>query len=128
MKSTRQVKILDSHNNALKNKADRIATITIKEHNFDFSRVNVIGVATDNGVASTFPATSAWKYNGNDTYIATIAYTADSKYSFDIEFRDKANNSISDYTPEEFYVDKTAPNLSITGVADKSANNGDMLL
>lgn len=124
-----EVTVVYDNNSALNGnyyKADRIATITIKEHNFDSSRVNVIGVATDNGAASTFPATSTWKDNGNDTYTATISYTADSKYSFDIEFRDKANNSITDYTPEDFYVDKTAPNLSITGVADKSANNGDV--
>ena len=124
-----EVTVVYDNNSALNGnyyKADRIATITIKEHNFDPARVNVIGVATDNGATSTFPATSTWKDNGNDTYTATISYTADSKYSFDIEFRDKANNSIADYTPEEFYVDKTAPNLSITGVADKSANNGDV--
>lgn len=124
-----EVTVVYDNNSALNGnyyKADRIATITIKEHNFDPDRVNVIGVATDNGATSTFPATSTWKDNGNDTYTATISYTADSKYSFDIEFRDKANNSIADYTPEEFYVDKTAPNLSITGVADKSANNGDV--
>lgn len=123
------VTVVYDNNSALNGnyyKADRIATITIKEHNFDSSRINVIGVATDNGATSTFPATSTWKNNGNDTYTATISYTADSKYSFDIELRDKANNSIADYTPEEFYVDKTAPNLSITGIADKSANNGDV--
>ena len=111
-------------------KADRTATITIKEHNFDAKRVNVIGIATDSAtgeaVATTFPATSEWKDNGDDTYTATIAYTADSKYSFDIEFLDKAGNSIEDYKVEEFYVDKTAPTLDITGVADKSANNGDV--
>lgn len=109
-------------------KADRTATITIKEHNFDAKRVNVIGIATDSAtgeaVATTFPATSEWKDNGDDTYTATIAYTADSKYSFDIEFLDKAGNSIEDYKVEEFYIDKTAPTLDITGVADKSANNG----
>lgn len=108
-------------------KADRTATITIKEHNFDAGRVKVVGVATDNGTATTFPTTSAWKDNGDDTHTATIAYTADSKYTFDIEFNDKANNSIDDYVAEEFYVDKTAPNLSISGVADKSANNGDII-
>lgn len=107
-------------------KADRIATITIKEHNFDATRVNVIGVATDNGAASVFPSISAWTNKGNDTYTATIAYTSDSKYSFDIEFVDKAGNGIADYTVEEFYVDKTAPTLTITGVEDKSANNGQI--
>lgn len=104
-------------------KADRVATITIVEHNFDAVRVNVIGTATDNGVMVAFPVTSAWNDNG-DTHTATIHYASDAKYSFDIEFNDKAGNSIADYTPEEFYVDKTAPTLEISGVADKSANNG----
>lgn len=103
-------------------KADRTATITIVEHNFDSSRVNVVGTATDNGIALSFPATSTWTSNG-DTHTATINYSSDAKYTFDIEFLDMAGNPISDYTPEEFYVDKTAPTLEISGVEDKSANN-----
>lgn len=109
-------------------KADRIATITIVEHNFDSARVNNIGFATDSAtgtpVATTFPTISAWQNVGADTYVATIAYTVDSKYTFDIEFNDMAGNSIVDYTPVEFYVDKTAPTLEISGVADNSANKG----
>ena len=104
-------------------KADRTATITIVEHNFDSSRVNVLGTATDNGTALSFPATSTWTSNG-DTHTATINYSSDSKYTFDIEFLDMAGNPIADYTTEEFFVDKTAPTLEISGVADKSANNG----
>lgn len=104
-------------------KADRIATIIIDEHNFDAARVNVIGTATDDGASVLFPVTSEWTDNG-DTHTATIHYSSDAKYSFDIEFNDKAGNSIADYAVEEFYVDKTAPTIEISGVADKSANNG----
>ena len=103
--------------------ADRTATITIVEHNFDAARVHVIGTASDNGAAASFPALSGWSTSG-DTHTATIRYAADAKYDFDIEFRDMAGNSIADYAPEEFYVDKTAPTLEISGVEDKSANNG----
>lgn len=104
-------------------KADRTATITIVEHNFDSSRVNVIGTATDNGTNLSFPTTSSWTDNG-DTHVATINYSYDAKFIFDIEFLDMAGNSIADYTPEEFFVDKIAPTLEISGVEDKSANNG----
>lgn len=104
-------------------KADRTATITIVEHNFDSARVNVIGTATDNGTNLSFPATSSWTDNG-DTHVATINYSFDSKFTFDIEFSDMAGNPIADYTAEEFFVDKTAPTLEISGVEDKSANNG----
>lgn len=104
-------------------KADRVATIAITEHNFDSSRVRIIGTATDNGKAVTFPAASGWSDNG-DIHTATVSYSADAKYSFDIEFTDKAGNVMADYAADEFYVDKTAPTLAISGVADKSANNG----
>ena len=104
-------------------KADRVATIAITEHNFDSSRVRIIGTATDNGKVVTFPAASGWSDNG-DVHTATVSYSADAKYSFDIEFTDKAGNVMADYSADEFYVDKTAPTLTISGVADKSANNG----
>lgn len=104
-------------------KADRVATIAITEHNFDSSRVRIIGTATDNGKVVTFPAASGWSDNG-DVHTATVSYSADAKYSFDIEFTDKAGNVIANYAADEFYVDKTAPTLTISGVADKSANNG----
>lgn len=104
-------------------KEDRTATITIVEHNFDASRVNVIGTATDDGATLSFPTTSSWTDNG-DTHTAIIDYSFDSKFTFDVEFSDKAGNPITDYTVEEFYVDKTPPTLEISGVDDKSANNG----
>lgn len=104
-------------------KADRTATITIVEHNFDSSRVKVNGTATDNGSTRSFPATGRWNDNG-DIHTATISYSYDAKYSFDIEFKDKAGNSIADYPTEQFFIDKTDPTLEISGVSDKSANNG----
>ena len=120
------VKVVYNNNSAMNGnyyKANRLATITIEEHNFVAEDVEIIGVATDNGVATVFPAISGWINNGNNTYTTTISYINDSKYSFDIAYVDKAGNSISDYVTEEFYIDKTAPTLVITGVADKSANN-----
>lgn len=104
-------------------KADRTATVTIVEHNFDSARVNVIGTATDNGTDLSFPVISSWADNG-DTHIATIHYSFDARFTFDIECLDMAGNSIADYTAEEFVVDKTAPTLEISGVEDRSANNG----
>lgn len=120
------VSVTYSNNSALNGNyynADRIATITIKERNFDPARVKIMGTATDNGSPAKFPVISTWTNHG-DTHTAKIAYTADGKYSFDIEFADKANNSMENYGADEFYVDKTAPTLSITGVADQSANKG----
>ncbi len=107
--------------------ADRTATITIVEHNFDASRVTIIGAASDDGKTTTFPTATQWKTNG-DVHTATISYTVDSRYTFDIEIIDLAGNSIKDFETETFYVDKTNPVLTITGIVDESANkdSGDI--
>lgn len=108
-------------------KADRTATITITEHNFDASRVEVVGTATDNGNPITFPAQLNadvdWDDNG-DTHVAKINYSIDAKYTFEIKFTDMAGNLMDEVPVDEFCIDKTAPTLEITGVEDKSANNG----
>lgn len=105
-------------------KADRTATLTIIEHNFDKTRIQNLGVATDNGAPSTFPSFGEWKAVGNNTYSTVVKYNVDSKYIFDIGVVDMAGNSIADYNADEFYIDKTAPSLEFSGVKDKSANKG----
>nr|WP_263324557.1 hypothetical protein [Neobacillus sp. Marseille-Q6967] len=107
-------------------KASRTATISITEHNFDTSRITVTGTASDNGAPASFPGVSGWSTRG-DVHTATISYGTDGKYSFDIEFTDMAGNVAADYTMDEFIVDQTAPELAISGVADMSANNGDVI-
>jgi hypothetical protein len=107
-------------------KAARTATISITEHNFETSRIKVSGTATDNGKAVAFPAVSSWRTSG-DVHTATIHYSADAKYHFDIDYTDMAGNLAVDYKADEFFVDQTAPKLEITGVKDKSANKGDVI-
>lgn len=102
-------------------KQARTATITINEHNFDASRVRIVANAVDDGNTLTYPSLSRWTNQGN-IHTAKIAYTRDAHYTFDIEFQDKAGNSIADFKPQEFIVDKTAPTLEISGVNDQSAN------
>lgn len=107
-------------------KADRTATIVISEHNFDAERVKIDLTATDDGANATIPTVSKWASNG-DKHTATIHYTNDSLYTFDITYDDKAGNAAADFDKQVFYVDKTVPTLSITGVADQSANKGDVI-
>ncbi len=103
-------------------KEQRIATITVVEHNFVAGRVTITGTAT--GDHETFPTLSAWTTEG-DTHTATILYNEDAHYSFDIDINDQAGNASADFTAQEFTVDKTMPTLSITGIVDQSANNTD---
>jgi hypothetical protein len=115
-------------------KAERTATITITEHNFSTDRIVITGVATDDGATITFPAASGWTPGNRDgnAHTATIRYSADAKYTFSIAYKDLAGNDAVANTPstggtDTFFVDKTVPTLSITGVEDKSANNGDVI-
>lgn len=103
--------------------AERLATIQIKEHNFDEKRVKVSGTATVGGEAIAFPNVSGWTKNG-DIYTATILCSQDALYQFNIEYTDKAGNKAETYVGEEFYVDMTMPEIEIRDISDMSANNG----
>lgn len=107
-------------------KAYRTATVVITEHNFNADRVTITHTATDDGAETTKPTISGWKTDG-DKHTVTIYYGKDAKYTFDIAVNDKAGNASADYTEETFFVDTTMPTLEITGVADQSANNGDVI-
>lgn len=117
-------------NNAAQNgnyyKASRTAIIRVTEHNFDASCVIPKITASDNGKNVGIPGISAWKHKG-DVHTATITYNADALYTFDISMKDKAGNETKDYAEEKFYVDKTMPKLTITGVKNNSANTGDVI-
>lgn len=106
--------------------AYRTATIYITEHNFDVSRVKISMTSTDDGKPNAIPVVSHWSSNG-DVHSATVNFSKDSLYTFDIEVTDKAGNMAADYKEDSFYIDTVEPTILITGVADKSANNGDVM-
>ena len=103
-------------------KASRTATITITERNFEQSRLTIRLTATDHGEVIKAPEISAWSSSG-DTHTATIRYDADALYSFDISYRDKAGNAADRYRGDTFYVDQTLPKVTLSGIADESANS-----
>lgn len=107
------------NNNAAENgnyyNKERVATITVTEHNFVAERVKILEAS---------PAISGWESSG-DVHTATIAYKDDGKYKFDIEITDMAGNSIEDFAAQEFIIDKTAPSVVISGISDQSANNDE---
>lgn len=105
-------------------KAQRIATIVVTEHNFETSRVKIALKATDNGAEAALPTVSNWSSNG-DVHTATITYAADSLYTFDFDYNDKAGNATADIAEQTFYVDKTNPAVSISKIVDQSANNDE---
>ena len=104
----------------------RTATITVIERNFDAGRIRVNGTAADDGTVVSFPATSGWTSHG-DRHTATIQFAKDATFRFDISGQDRAGNNSAEYRQGEFVVDTTAPTISITGVEDRSANNGAVI-
>lgn len=114
--------------------ADRKATVTITERNFDENYKfdwNGLTYALD-GEVKTAPTPKIVK-SDKETYIRVyeIDFSAEGDYTFDVKYTDLADNvaetySCSSVSYKEFTVDKTAPALEIMGVADKSANNGDV--
>ena len=109
----------------------RIATIVIKEHNFDVERVDFSALTASLDKNEIAKPEIKWEHHGN-THTATISFAVDGDYTFDVKMTDKASNEskAADYgnsvAGKEFVVDLTAPKLDITGVADKSANNGEV--
>ena len=107
----------------------RTATITITERNFDAKDVNI----QVNTVGGAQPTLSTWRTeggggNGDGTkHIATLTFSADGDYTFDISFKDQAGNPNTDVTwvgtaPQKFTIDKTAPVITVK--PDEAALNG----
>lgn len=136
--------------------ADRTATITVTEHNFNGEKVNIVGkdfkvnsntasgayiIITQNdkdakGDARNLDIDKAWTTNG-DTHTLKITYTGSVNYKFNVVVVDRAGNVSAtpdyagnkDFAPNadsDFDVDKVAPTITITGVTNGSAYNGEV--
>lgn len=111
------------NNNSAQNgnyyKVARTATITVTEHNFDPSKITVSTTASAGGA----PSIGGWA-NSGDTHTANVVFNHDADYTFTVSGLDLAENKAADYAQDKFTVDLKNPEVKITGVKDKSANNG----
>lgn len=95
--------------------AGRTATITVVEHNFYDTGVNL--------TATGASGRTKWVDDG-DTHTATVSFLNDADCKFAIEVTDKAGNICKNdavnyggsAAPGEFVIDTTAPTLALTGV------------
>lgn len=103
----------DSENHERKYFGDtQVSTIKITEHNFkesevDFSKILSKDVA-EMELENDSIEFSQWSHIG-DEHTITVTYNGDANYSFDVDYTDLATNKATDYTPDYFTVDKTAP-------------------
>lgn len=100
---------------------EQTATITITERNFNpadvVASLTVSEIGANKEVQSDLAASltdeSAWKQDG-DVYTATIKYSDDGNYKFNIEYTDPSGNKAEEYAGSELTIDKNAPtSLSI---------------
>ena len=106
---------------------ERTATISVNEHNFSADDVKVAINATesDNTTPTETPDISAWSTNG-DIHTASVRFKDDGKYKIVISYADLAKNSARNYDSGEFYIDKTAPTVEISGVELNKAYSGSV--
>lgn len=105
--------------------AARTATITVTEHNFNADLVDIRVTATRDGAEAARPSVSSWQQDG-DRHTATITYSGDALYTFQLAVRDMVGNEAERYPEESFYIDTTAPELEIQNIADQVAYNGEV--
>lgn len=105
--------------------ADRTATITVKERNYDNKNgVKVDGTATLDGETVDFPKISAWETDKTNTvHTAKVVFNSDADYNkFTVTYTDLAGHTGAS-NAKDFVIDKTVPVISIADIMDKSANN-----
>lgn len=85
-------------------KANRIATLTIKEVNFNANDVKFTG---------NVPAGITWSSNG-DVHTATIPFTNDAEYNWGVSYTDLAGNVGNTIENQNFVIDKTTPKISVS--------------
>ena len=102
--------------------AERTATVTVNEHNFNAADVNAAITAALEGRSITTPRLGSWSTRG-DVHTASVTFSADGDYTFDVDYTDLAGNAAADYSQDRFTVDQTAPSVEFFDIVDKSANN-----
>lgn len=95
--------------------AQRVATVTVVDRNFDPSRVTYSGDGIIGG----------WSSNG-DTHTARVEFASDGEYAFSLQGTDKANNSTEKYDSGKFIVDTTKPILEVKGAENGVSYKKDM--
>ncbi len=119
-----QIKV-DFDNNTAENEfyynKARTATINIEDISFDDKAVTITPLEGE-GFGKLPEATA---FSGGDiNHKANITFAEDGKYGFEISCKDLAGNDSEKVSSGTFIIDTTFPEVKITGVEDKSANNG----
>lgn len=100
---------------------NRVATVTIRERNFDPADVEFLITNTD----GIIPSVGDWQESGagDDTlHVCHVNFFADGDYTFTLGFTDLAGNRAEYGRVDEFTIDQTAPVVTVNFMPEK--NNG----
>lgn len=100
---------------------NRTATITIKERNFDETKVN-LNVTNTEGSA---PDISGWTSSGTGdetVYTTELVFSTDGDYTVSMQFTDRAGNQAVPFDKKEFTIDKTLPKIEVSFDNEQSMN------
>ncbi|MBP5326002.1 MAG: hypothetical protein J6Y86_10985 [Pseudobutyrivibrio sp.] len=105
---------LDFDNTEAKNgkyyNAARVATVTIKDANFDpDDKYITLNISEKDGKA----ASGGWEKSGEGSYTKKINFDADGVYSFTVSCKDKATNASESVSADEFVIDTSVPTIDV---------------
>lgn len=105
-------------------KADRTATVTITERNFNEADVKatIAGLSSGNPTISSF-TTVTGSTPDQTKHVAKITFSKDADYTMSIDFTDMAGNRASQYKSNKFTIDKTKPVISEIKLSPSPSNS-----
>ncbi|SCY46235.1 Bacterial Ig-like domain (group 3) [Butyrivibrio hungatei] len=104
-------------------KDTRIANVNIKEMSFDDKLVELAPQPVSD--LGTMPGLGGFS-SSDDKNVSQISFSEDGTYGYIIKCKDLAGNTATEYMSDIFVIDKTAPEVSFSGVENFSANNGEV--
>ena len=104
-------------------KDTRIANVNIKEMSFDDKLVELAPQPVSD--LGTMPGLGGFS-SSDDKNVSQISFSEDGTYGYIIKCKDLAGNTATEYMSDIFIIDKTAPEVNISGVENFSANNGEV--
>ncbi len=106
-------------------KDGRTGTLTVTEHNFDASSMEIVVSRTLNGVQSTAPTPANFRSAG-DKHVTSIAFSEEGVYTISVTGKDMAGNEANSISEQEFTIDVTPPEVVIEGLEAGVSYTGDV--